>query len=91
MRWVFGIVGGLLGLIVISYFWAEWRLSPLDDEARAKAPGTFLDLPAGQLHYRWDGPIDGDIVVLVHGSSTPNVSWSVPVTIILKTPIYIVG
>ena len=41
----------------------------LDDTARAKAQGSFVDLPAGNTHYELKG--EGKLVVLVHGYSTP--------------------
>jgi len=47
-------------------------LKPLDDDARANAPGKFLKTSDGQLHYRWDGPSTGPVVVMVHGFSTPH-------------------
>ncbi|MEM9226150.1 MAG: alpha/beta hydrolase, partial [Pseudomonadota bacterium] len=30
------------------------------------------ELDAGRIHYRWDGPEDGPVIVMVHGYSTPN-------------------
>ena len=41
----------------------------LDDAAREKAQGSFIDLPAGNTHYELKG--EGKLVVLVHGYSTP--------------------
>ena len=38
----------------------------------SRAPGAFLELSSGVLHYRWDGPANGPIVVMVHGFSTPH-------------------
>lgn len=41
----------------------------LTDEERAKAEGSFIDLPSGNTHYELKG--EGKTVVLVHGYSTP--------------------
>ena len=41
----------------------------LTDEERAKAEGSFIDLPSGNTHYELNG--EGKTVVLVHGYSTP--------------------
>ena len=62
----------IIGLALGAYLWAEARLKPLNETARQNAPGAFATLSDGQLHYRWDGPEDGPVIVLVHGFSTPN-------------------
>ena len=72
MKWGLRIFAALIVLVLGAYLWAEARLKPLDDSARAAAPGAFVELSAGKIHYRWDGPEDGPILVLVHGFSTPN-------------------
>ncbi len=48
---------------------------PLDDAARAQAPGQFVKLSQGMTHYEQAGPVDGRPVVLVHGFSTPAFIW----------------
>jgi pimeloyl-ACP methyl ester carboxylesterase len=48
---------------------------PLDDAARAAAPGQFLDLPDGKVHYRWDGPEHGPVVVMIHGFSLHHIAF----------------
>jgi pimeloyl-ACP methyl ester carboxylesterase len=64
-----------LGLIVFglwaSYAWAGRGLKPLDDAARADAPGQFAELPDGKIHYRLSGPEGAPLIVMVHGFSTP--------------------
>jgi len=47
----------------------------LDDEARSRAPGTFVHLTQGHVHYELAGPEDGRLVVLVHGFSVPSFVW----------------
>ena len=42
---------------------------------RAKLPGEFIELEDGVISYYWKGPENGDIVVLVHGLSTPKFVW----------------
>ena len=41
----------------------------LNDEARAKEEGSFIDLPCGNTHYEIRG--EGELCVLVHGYATP--------------------
>jgi pimeloyl-ACP methyl ester carboxylesterase len=48
---------------------------PLDDAARKQAPGQFVRLSHGLVHYRAAGPADGAPVVLVHGFSVPSYAW----------------
>lgn len=53
-------------------FIAEWRRIPMDDRARADAPGAFAKLSNGTTHYRFYGPQDGPMIVCVHGLTTPS-------------------
>jgi pimeloyl-ACP methyl ester carboxylesterase len=64
-----------VALMALSYWWCGLGELPLDDQARAKAPGKFVGLPDGKVHYRWDGPADGPVVVMVHGFSLPSCNW----------------
>jgi pimeloyl-ACP methyl ester carboxylesterase len=47
----------------------------LDDETRRTAPGDFIRLPDGMVHYELKGPANGRLVVLVHGFSVPYYIW----------------
>jgi pimeloyl-ACP methyl ester carboxylesterase len=47
----------------------------LDEEARLSAPGRFVELGHGQVHYEFEGPEGGNPVVLVHGFSVPSFVW----------------
>jgi pimeloyl-ACP methyl ester carboxylesterase len=47
----------------------------LDSEARSSAPGKFIELPDGIVHYEMAGPSNGQTVILVHGFSTPYHTW----------------
>lgn len=74
------ITAGFLLVAVVSaagfYSTARSKLVPLDDAAREQAPGEFIELSDGLVHYRWHGPEDGDVTVLVHGFSTPSFVWA---------------
>lgn len=59
----------------ISYAYAQFKLKKLTPEVRAGLPGDFIALPDGVLSYYWKGPEYGNIVVLVHGLSTPKFVW----------------
>lgn len=72
MTWTIRVFAVLILVALGAYLLAEARLKPLNDAAREQAPGAFAALSHGQVHYRWDGPEDGQVIVLVHGFSTPN-------------------
>ncbi len=72
LRVASGFVLMLSVLAAGAYLQARTEFVPLDDEARASAPGRFISLPEGRVHYTFHGPDDGPISVLVHGFSTPS-------------------
>ena len=47
----------------------------LDENARKEAPGSFIKLRMGYVHYQLEGPETGELIVLVHGFSSPMVVW----------------
>ena len=47
----------------------------LDADARAAAPGQFVELTDGFTHYELAGPPDKTAVVLIHGFSVPYFIW----------------
>jgi pimeloyl-ACP methyl ester carboxylesterase len=70
------IVVGTIALVIAGgLYFAYANLNDLDDEARRKAPGNFVKLSDGMVHYQWHGPADGDVTVLIHGFSTPSFVW----------------
>ena len=68
---VFWIALILLAVVFAVPFVIEWTRLPLDERSRNEAPGHFADLSQGRTHYKWHGPSDGPVVVLVHGLTTP--------------------
>ncbi|MBX3507275.1 MAG: alpha/beta fold hydrolase [Parvibaculum sp.] len=77
-----GVLVIAIALIMLMSYWAAGRArAALDAEAREKllAEGvaySFMDLPDGTVHYRLEGPENGQLVVLVHGFATPSVIWA---------------
>ncbi len=66
------VLGALLAAAVIAYIAAGWNALPMDDEARANAPGAFLDTSQGTIHYQWHGDEGNPIVVMAHGLAIPS-------------------
>jgi pimeloyl-ACP methyl ester carboxylesterase len=69
------VLVALAALIVAVPLLRDVEHLPLDDAARKQAPGQFVRLSHGLVHYRAAGPLDGDPVVLVHGFSVPDYAW----------------
>lgn len=70
----------ILLLAVLSYIWTGRNLSVLDTAERKAllsegVAHSFVELSEGIVHYRLEGSDDGDVVVLVHGFSSPLFVW----------------
>lgn len=72
VTWIGLILGCLILVAMVFYVIVGHKLTKFDEAARANAPGKHIKLSDGHIHYRWDGPADGPIIVLTHGFSTPN-------------------
>jgi pimeloyl-ACP methyl ester carboxylesterase len=70
-----GCLAALILIMVATYYYFQLSLKELTPEVRAKLPGEFVQLEDGVVSYDWKGPEGGDIVVLVHGLSTPKFVW----------------
>lgn len=68
---LFLLVGTLIAA-VIAYVAAGWNTLPMDDEARANAPGAFLNTSQGTIHYQWYGEEGDPIIVMAHGLAIPS-------------------
>mgnify|MGYP003635136377 CR=1 FL=1 len=68
LLWAVGLV---VAVLAGTYWWAGKDLKAMDADARAEAPGKFLQVTDGQLHYQTRGPEEGNVIVMVHGFSTP--------------------
>ena len=75
------VLPGLLVLVLLTaapfalYALKDPERAPLDDAARASAPGRFVHLSDGYTHYDIGGPATGRPVVLVAGFSVPYYIW----------------
>jgi pimeloyl-ACP methyl ester carboxylesterase len=65
----------IAALLAGSYQWMVLRRPVLDENARKGIPGTFVKLSKGMVHYELAGPPEGEVVVLVHGLTTPYFIW----------------
>jgi pimeloyl-ACP methyl ester carboxylesterase len=72
IRWFLATLGLVLAILAALPWLRSEEGRDLDDTARAAAPGRFITLRQGQVHYRIEGPANGEPVVLVHGFSVPS-------------------
>jgi pimeloyl-ACP methyl ester carboxylesterase len=71
-------LGGMVLLVLVAILLPlalETERRDLDDGIRLLAPGNFIELSHGQVHYQLCGPAEGPLVVLVHGFSVPSFVW----------------
>ena len=61
----------LLLLMGISYIYSTAGMEAMNNEVRTSLNKEFVQLKHGAIHYGWNGPIDGEVVVMIHGFSTP--------------------
>lgn len=68
-------LAALAAVVVIVPYARHREPLTLDDTARKQAPGQFVRLSHGMVHYRAAGPADGPPVLLVHGFSVPDYAF----------------
>ena len=61
----------LLVLMGITYIYTTAGMKEMNDEVRTSLKKEFVKLKHGAIHYGWSGPIDGEVLVMIHGFSTP--------------------
>jgi pimeloyl-ACP methyl ester carboxylesterase len=62
----------------------KYETLELTPESRMSLPGKFMQLSDGFVHYEVDGHDTGDIVVLVHGFSSPLIIWDNTFDVLIK-------
>jgi pimeloyl-ACP methyl ester carboxylesterase len=62
-------------LLVSWYMISDLEKTSLTEEVRSGAPGQFIELSNGYVHYELKGPDDAPTIVLVHGFSVPYYVW----------------
>ena len=69
------LLGMLLAVLTGLYVFRVQERKELNDGARKSVKGRFIKLQDGFVHYDITGPVDGSVVVLVHGFSTWSFTW----------------
>ena len=75
MIWLI-LFAAIVLFLVAAPFIIEFLRPRMNSYRRIFAPGEFSRLSMGLTHYLWQGPKDGQIVVCVHGLTTPSFVWN---------------
>lgn len=75
LKWFSVLFAILLILSIGIYYMLDPETNELDESERARLGGTYLKLSGGTTHYKLEGPVDGKVVVLVHGGTIPMWTW----------------
>lgn len=75
LKWLVRLFVVVLVVAAVAYPVADFMRVPMDDVARAELTKSgkadrFVPLTAGVMHVRVQGPVDGPVVLLVHGAAT---------------------
>ena len=73
----------LLAALVMSYYLSNPEPRRLDAEARAHAPGSFVSLDDGVVHYELTGATGARTVVLIHGAGPNSSAVMTPLAAVL--------
>jgi pimeloyl-ACP methyl ester carboxylesterase len=65
----------IVAFLIVSYEVSISKKPVITDEARKTAPGHFIQLSKGVIHYELMGHENGQTVVMVHGFTTPYFVW----------------
>ena len=77
MKIFIGIVIALFIILAIPYFYKTLQLKTLTKSDLPKE-GNWANLSSGNIYYKWHNPTveaNGEIIILVHGFSTPSFVW----------------
>ncbi len=74
-KWISILVLAVVLLLAGLYFARNREVIELTEVVRNQAPGKFITIDNGQVHYKLEGDPTAPLVVLVHGFSIPNYIW----------------
>ncbi|MEI3801208.1 MULTISPECIES: alpha/beta fold hydrolase [unclassified Chitinophaga] len=68
-KWILSLVGGILLLLTAAFLFIKHgqETAPLNEHTRKSAPGQFIRLEQGLVHYSLYGPDTAPLLVLIHG------------------------
>ncbi|MCL9780763.1 alpha/beta hydrolase [Vibrio sp. S4M6] len=77
MKWrvVFATLGLLLVVTATAYIVTNPGSQSVGNPSKAAIEGNMVTLSDGNTYYRFKGPENGELVVLVHGGTIPHWAW----------------
>lgn len=69
------ILSALIILLIVVYFVVDPETHELNDATRKHVGHKYSSLSDGVTHYKFDGPENGNLVILVHGGTVPQWAW----------------
>lgn len=75
LKKIFIIFDLIILVLLAAFLFLNPEKQKIDANVRALAPGEFVELSEGFVHYELRGASDGELVVLVHGFSVPYYVW----------------
>lgn len=69
------LFASLFVVLIGIYYILDPEKNELNETERARLGGTYIKLSHGMTHYKMEGKIDGELVVLVHGGTVPMWTW----------------
>ncbi|WP_436490005.1 alpha/beta fold hydrolase [Chitinophaga sp. ARDCPP14] len=69
MKWILSLAGGIILLLTAAFLFIKQgqETAPLNERTRKSAPGQFIRLAQGNVHYSLAGPDTARLLVLIHG------------------------
>lgn len=74
-KWVAAVFVALVAVVVGGYYTCDPEKKVLNEGVRTRLGGNYVTLSDGVTHYQWEGPLEGQVVVLVHGATVPMWVW----------------
>lgn len=68
---LYALIALVLGIVALPFL-AEALRRPMTRRRQASAPGEIAPLEYGPTHYKLSGPENGQLVICIHGLSTPS-------------------
>lgn len=87
MKWILSLAGGIILLLTAAFLIIKQgqETAPLNEHTRKSAPGQFIRLAQGNVHYSLSGPDTARLLVLIHGGGCSGIEvWKYNIPYLLS-------